>query len=210
MQRKNQFGFTLFEITFAIVITFLLVTIMVMAQDFTVNSQVNRLERDFRSIQTAFYDSLDAVRAKRSGVRRVSLDLPGSADSSTNSDSNAIIDGNWNSTSGETFKLWHYVRPAGLALGSTDTNLHAHVPLKLPGGVVGVSDTYNALIAGLDGNYTICANNVEGRLAKKLDLVIDDGNTDSGSMRVSNSIGGTAVATDSIVNDSAYMVCLGV
>jgi hypothetical protein len=38
---------------------------------------------------------------------------------------------------------------------------------------------------------------------------MDDGNTASGSMRVSNSRGGTGIATDSIVNGSPYMVCLG-
>lgn len=210
MQRGKQFGFTLFEITFAVVIMLLLATIMVMGQDFTVNSQVNRLERDFRSIQTAIYDSQDWVRLKRGDARKVSLHLPDAAASSDNGNSNAIVDGNWNSTSGEIFRLWKNVRPAGVVPGSPDTNLNAPIPLKLPGGVIGISETRNALIAGLKGNYAICSNNIPGQLVKKLDFVMDDGNTDSGSMRVSNSVGGTAIATDSIVNSSVYMVCLGV
>jgi type II secretory pathway pseudopilin PulG len=210
MQRMSQFGFTLFEITFAIVIMFLLATIMVMGQDFTINSQVNRLEHDFRSIQTAIYDTQDKVRSKYGDARKVSLRMQDSAASSNNGNSSPYIDVNWNSTSGEAFKLWKKVLPAGFAQGLADTNLIASAPLKLPGGIIGISETHDALIAGLKGNYAICTNNIAGRVAKKLDLVMDDGNTASGSMRVSNLIGGAAIATDSIVNGSVYMVCLGV
>jgi type II secretory pathway pseudopilin PulG len=210
MQRMRQSGFTLFEITFAIVIMFLLATIMVMGQDFTTNSQVNRLEHDFRSIQTAIYDVQDGMRSKRGDVRKVSLHLENSAAPGNNDNLNAIIEGKWNSASGETFKLWQNVRPAGLAQGSAGINLNARVPLKLPGGIIGISETYDALIAGLEGNYTICASNIAGRLAKKLDLVMDDGNTASGSMRASHSMGAAAISTDGIVNGSVYMVCLGV
>jgi prepilin-type N-terminal cleavage/methylation domain-containing protein len=210
MQRINQKGFTLFEIAFAVVIISLLGTIMVMGQNFTVTSQVNRLENDFRSIQTAIYDTQDGLRSKHGDVRKVSLHLQDSAALGNNGNLNGNIDGNWSSTSGENFKLWQNVRPAGFAQGLTDTRLNAPVPLKLSGGVIGVSEAHDALIAGLNGNYTICTNNIAGQLVKKLDFVMDDGNTATGSMRVSNSIGGPAIATDSIVNSSTYMVCLGV
>jgi type II secretory pathway pseudopilin PulG len=205
----RQSGFTLFEITFAIVIMFLLATIMVMGQDFTINSQVNRLEHDFRSIQTAIYDVQDGMRSKHGDARKISLHLEDSVASGNNSNLNANIEANWNSASGEAFKLWQNVRPAGLEQGSAGINLNARVPLKLSGGIIGISETYDALIPGLKGNYAICTNNIAGRVAKKLDLVMDDGNTASGSMRVSNSIGGIAIASDSIVNGSAYMVCMG-
>lgn len=210
MQQTRQSGFTLFEITFAIVIMLLLATIMMMGQDFTINAQVSRLERDFRSIQTAIYDSQDGVHSQHGDVRKVSLSSQDAAVSNNNGNSSAVIEGNWNSTSGEIFRLWKRIRPAGFAHGLAETNLNVRVPLKLPGGVIGVSETRDALIAGLKGNYAICTNNIAGRLAKKLDLVMDDGNTASGSMRVSNSIGGAAIAADSVVNDATYMVCLGI
>jgi prepilin-type N-terminal cleavage/methylation domain-containing protein len=210
MQQINQKGFTLFEIAFAVVIISLLATIMVMGQNFTVNSQVNRLEHDFRSIQTAIYDTQDVLRSKHGDVHKVSLHLQDSAALGNNGNLNGNIDGNWSSTSGENFKLWQIVRPGSFAQGLTDTKLNVHVPLKLPGGVIGVTEAHDALIAGLSGNYTICTNNIAGQLVKKLDLVMDDGNTATGSMRVSNSVGGSAIATDGIVNSSTYMVCLGV
>jgi hypothetical protein len=121
-----------------------------------------------------------------------------------------MIDGNWNSASGEFFQLWKNVRPVVSAQGSTDKHSNALAQLKLPGGVIAVSETRNEPIAGLNGSYAICANNVAGQLVKKLDVVMDDGNTASGSMRVSGSVGGTSIATEKIVNSATYMVCLGV
>ena len=209
MQRTSQSGFTLFEIGFAIAIVCLLATVTVMGQDFTINSQVNRLELDFRSIQSAVYDSQDGGRTKHGDFHKASLYLQDAA-ALGNNNLNAIQDGSWNSASGETFKIWKYIRQAGFAQSPGGTNPHARASLKLPGGVIGVSETDSTLIAGLAGNYTICTNNIAGRVVKKLDLVMDDGNTASGSMRVSNSIGGTAIATDNIVNSAVYMVCMGV
>jgi type II secretory pathway pseudopilin PulG len=210
MQRNSQSGFTLFEIGFAIAIVCLLATVTVMGQDFTINSQVNRLERDFRSIQNAVYDSQDGVRLKHGDIHKASLRLQDAAASGNNSNLNAIQDGSWNSASGETFKIWRYIHQAGLAQNSGDMNPRARASLKLPGGIIGVSETDSTLITGLAGNYTICTNNIAGRIVKKLDLVMDDGNTASGSMRVSNSIGGVAIATDNLVNSSVYMVCMGI
>lgn len=177
----------------------LLATVMVMGQTLTVDSQVGRLESDFRSIQTAIYDSQDEAH-RQGNMRKVSFA------SANNGNRNGNIDGNWNSSSGEYFQLWKYAR----AGGDADKIAHLHAPLKLSGGVIAVSETYDALIAGLKGNYAICTNNIAGQVVKKLDLVMDDGNTASGLMRVTNSIGGMAIATDSIVKSTTYMVCLGV
>jgi type II secretory pathway pseudopilin PulG len=210
MQRSIQSGFTLYEIVFAIVIMLLLVTIMVMGQDLTINSQVHRIEHDFRSIQTAIYDSQDGASSKHGGARKVSVQLQDATVLNDSGAPNVIIEGNWNSSSGMLFKLWRNIHQANLTQGLTDKNRNAHDPLKLPGGVIGVSETDNALIAGLNGYYTICTNNIAGKLVTKLDLVMDDGNTATGSMRTSSSIGGTAIATDSIVDSTAYVVCLGV
>ena len=208
MQSNSQSGFTLFEIGLAVAIVCLLATVTVMGQDFTISSQVNRLEHDFRSIQSAVYDSQDGARSRQGDVRKVSLRLQDAADSSNNL--NAIQNGNWTSTSGETFKVWQYVRSAGLAQNPGGVNLHVRDSLKLSGGFIGVSETDSTLITGLTGNFTICTNNISGRLVKKLDLIMDDGNTASGSMRATNSMGGAAVTTDNIVNSSTYMVCMGI
>ena len=210
MQRKCQFGFTMFEIGSAVAIICLLGTIMLMGRDFTINSQVKRLEHDFRSIQMAVYDSRESLLSNNGDVRKVSLHLQDTAASGNNGNLDQSPDGNWNSTAGVPFKLWKKVGAGTLAQGSTDTNSQTLVPLKLPGGFIGVSGTDSAIIAGLNRDYTICTNNIAGKLAKELDLVMDDGNTASGLMRVSNFVGGAGIARESIGDSARYMVCLGV
>lgn len=210
MRQNNQGGATLFEITSVMAIVLLLITILLIGQKVTLNIQVNRLERDFNSIQATIFDAHNRLRP----MKIISHDAPSnllvSTADSNNSNWNAIIDGSWNSTSGDTFNVWQNVLEAGLPQGSTNKNLKAYVPLKPSGSVIDISEASSAPIAELKGNYIICSSNIDGSLVKQLDLVIDDGNTASGSMMVSNTIGGAAVTTYGIVNSNTYTVCMGV
>lgn len=210
MRQNNQGGATLFEITSVMAIVLLLITILLIGQKVTLNIQVNRLERDFNSIEATIFDAHNRLRP----MKIISHDAPSnllvSTADSNNSNWNAIIDGSWNSTSGDTFNVWQNVLEAGLPQGSTNKNLKAYVPLKPSGSVIDISEASSAPIAELKGNYIICSSNIDGSLVKQLDLVIDDGNTASGSMMVSNTIGGAAVTTYGIVNSNTYTVCMGV
>jgi hypothetical protein len=210
MRQNNQGGATLFEITSVMAIVLLLITILLIGQKVTLNIQVNRLERDFNSIEATIFDAHNRLRP----MKIISHDAPSnllvSTADSNNSNWNAIIDGSWNSTSGDTFNVWQNVLDAGLPQGSTNKNLKAYVPLKPSGSVIDISEASSAPIAELKGNYIICSSNVDGSLVKQLDLVIDDGNTASGSMMVSNTIGGAAITTYGIVNSNSYTVCMGV
>jgi hypothetical protein len=210
MKKIYQSGFTLFEIASSIVIIFLLATIMWIGQSVMFNLKVSRLTRDFHSIQMAIYDSRDGLRAKLGDVHTASLHFRDSASVSDKSNWNAIVGGKWNSTSGENFSLWQNLRPVGLAQGVANRNPDSYVPLKSSGNETGVSENHSAPIAGIKGDYVICTNSIAGQFAKELDIVMDDGNTTSGSMRVSNSFGSTGIAMDNIVNNSTYLVCLGV
>ena len=210
MQRARQFGYTLFEITFVIVIICLLASIMLIGQNLTVSSKVRRLEHDLYSLQTAAYGSRELLQPTHGNFRKVTSHLPDSAAVNNNGKWDTIIVKNWRSTSGETFDLWQYGRPSGLAQSPTDMNSNAYAPVRSSAGIIAVSDAPKVPIAGLKGNYIICTSNIAGRLAKQLDLEMDDGNTASGSIRVSDAIGSTGIATDSIVNDSTYIVCQGI
>jgi hypothetical protein len=128
-----------------------------------------------------------------------------------NGNGNFVIDGSWNSTSGESFNLWQHVRLAGFIKGATDVGMHAYVPLNASGGVLGLSESAASPIEGLGGNYIICSDNIAGKLVRQLDLTLDDGNTAEGAMLVSNaSVGGAGIATESIKDGSFYLACLGV
>ena len=210
MQRINQFGFTLSEISFVMVMLILLAALIMMGQHLTNDLKVDRLDHDLHRLQAAIYDSQDRLCLEHNNLHNASLHLTGSAAFGNNSSWNAIVGENWVSTSGETFNLWQSARLAGFARGSKGTNSNAYVPLKPSGGITGVPEAFNAPIAGLKGDYIICTDNIAGRLVKQLDFEMDDGNTASGFLMVSNAIGGTGITAGSIVDSSTYMVCLGV
>jgi hypothetical protein len=210
MRRINQFGFTLFEITFVIVMMLLLAALIVMGQHMTNDLKVNRLDHDLHSIQAAIYDSQDRSRQTNSNFRKASSRSLVSVAFGNDGSWNSIVGESWQSTSGETFSLWLNVRPAGAAGEATGRDSNAYVPLRSSGDITDLSRTSAAPIAGLKGDYIICTDNIAGGLVRQLDLEMDDGNTASGAMRMSNVFGGTGITADGIDDDSAYMVCLGV
>jgi type II secretory pathway pseudopilin PulG len=201
MMQRNQFGFTLFEITFVIVITLLLAALIAMGQHMTTDLKVNRLDHDLHYLQAAIYNSQDRLHSARGNLHQASS--TGSADFGDDRNWNEIAGANWESASGKTFKLWE-VRPAGVA------GKAAYVSSKSSGGITGALRTSRAPIAGLKGDYIVCTDNVDGGLVKQLDLEMDDGDTASGAMMVSKIIGGTGIAADGIDKSSVYTVCLGV
>jgi len=63
----------------------------------------------------------------------------------------------------------------------------------------------------MSGSYFICSDGIQGKLAKQIDITMDDGNTEVGSVRVAaGPYAGTeltAVATTAIVDGNTYIVC---
>lgn len=209
MQRINQLGFTLFELAISIATICLLASFMVMiGHKVTINTKVNRLDRDLNSIRSAIYDAQDKSNpATRADLRNSPSRIADSAKLADNNNLNAIVSGGWRSASGENFSLWKRIRPAGLG---KDAVSNAYAPLKMSGGSIDASEASSPPIAGINGNYIICTNNIAGTLATRLDFVMDDGNTGSGTMMASSQIGGAGIATDEISGSAAYLICLGV
>jgi hypothetical protein len=69
-------------------------------------------------------------------------------------------------------------------------------------------------VTGLTGTYIVCSNNILGKYAKQLDITMDDGATDAGSVRViANQTWDQAAAVASIVISSvadatSYTICM--
>lgn len=208
MRRMNQSGFTLFEITFVIVMALLLAAMVAMGQHIANDLKVNCLDRDLHRLQAAIYNSQDRLYPAHGNFHHTSS--TGSAAFGDDGNWNEIVGENWEPTSGKTFNLWQKVRPAGVAGKAAGKNPNAYIPLKPPGDIAAVPNTAEAPIVGLKGDYIICTDHVAGELVKQLDLEMDDGNTAAGAMMVSNIIGGRGITADGIDDDSAYMVCLGV
>jgi hypothetical protein len=101
------------------------------------------------------------------------------------------------------------VRLAGLATGPTALNSLDFFPRNSEGGRIGVQSIAGFTeITGMTGTYVVCSQNIAGKLAKQIDINIDDGETQTGSVQAV--IAGTpaSVAAANIQDGSPYTVCM--
>lgn len=58
------------------------------------------------------------------------------------------------------------------------------------------------------GSYVVCSDAILGRLAKQIDLTLDDGVGDDGSIRVAVSGATASAGVAAPADDIAYVVCM--
>jgi len=91
--------------------------------------------------------------------------------------------------------------------------------------VVGITNStstdnpiYTSATVLLRGAYIVCSGNIQGKFAKQLDIMMDDGITNTGSMQTQENNSGSPwtagtigkAATAAPVDDQLYNVCMGV
>ena len=100
----------------------------------------------------------------------------------------ARINGAWNSVVGsdESFLFWQHVRLAGLATGTTNTAVADYIPRNAEGGVIGVTSdpVLTAPATPYPASFYVCSQGIQGRFARQIDTTLDDGNTQTGTIRV--------------------------
>jgi len=220
MTKRNQSGFTLIEIAIVLVIIGLLLGGVLKGQELINSAKVKNLAGDFKNIPVFIYGYQDKYKSLPGDDASAATHITGGtictpALANFCASGNGIIDGAWNATStaSESFVFWQHVRLAGFAPGSTDTSATNYLPKNAAGGTVGVTNVANTAITGLTGAYVICSDAIAGKFAKQLDIILDDGNTATGTMMVTaagTATGGTPVATGNIIDDTLYLVCMGV
>ncbi len=204
---RRQSGFTLIEIAIVLVIIGLLLGGILKGQELINSARVKNLATDFRNVPVFIYGYQDKFRA-----------LPGDdpaaiehVTATNNGDGDGVIEGAWDSGTAaiptEAFLFWQHVRLAGLAPGPTDLAATDYRPRNAVGGAIGVQST--APFTGIGGTYFICSGGILGSYAKQLDIQLDDGNTETGSLMVGTTLP-TAIATGTIVDASPYTVCMGI
>lgn len=213
MKVKSQ-GFTLIELSIVLVIIGLLIGGVLKGQALIDNAKVKNIANDFRAIQTQIYAYQDRFKALP-GDDSAAVDHLGAG--ATNGDGDGVIEGAYNAASGESFHIWRHLRMAQLATGPADTAATAYLPTNADGGRVGVQAGSLPSITGLIGTYVICSTRVAGKFARQLDIMLDDGNTATGTvMATAGSVDGATAqaaatstsASQTITDTGTYTVCM--
>ncbi len=227
--KRTQSGFTLIEIAIVLVIIGLLLGGVLKGQELINSARVKNIATDFKNIPVYIYGYQDKFRALPGDDTGVVAHVNGTLATTpapATLRGNGVINGDWNSVTqtDESYLFWQHVRLAGLATGSTIAGGADYIPTNASGGIIGImSGTATLADAAMQdstattairGSYIICSAGILGRFVKQLDLQMDDGNTDGGSMMAGTqtAVGTpiTAVTTANIDDAAPYTVCLGV
>lgn len=222
--KNQQGGFTLVEIAIVLVIIGLLLGGVLKGQELINSAKVKNFATDFRNIPLFIYGYQDKFRALPGDDKNAQTNLGATAVLGANGTlSNGVIEGNWNTNTvtDETAVFWQHVRLANLAPGSTAFNGAANtsglLPTNADGGKIGLQGGASPPITTMNKtSYVICSEGILGKFVKQLDITLDDGKTDSGSLQAAkmadlSAVGSTHAAetTANIVDGSSYTVCLG-
>ena len=219
--KNQQKGFTLVEIAIVLVIIGLLMGGVLKGQELINSAKVKNFANDFRTIPLYIYGYQDKFKALPGDDSGVATHVPGGTLATTpGATGNGVIEGNWNSETitDESFLFWQHVRLAGLATGSTTVAKDAtYWPTNADGGRIGIESgsahyIKNADATFLQGSYVVCSTGILGKFAKQLDTTMDDGATDTGSMRVvatNHTRGEKAKARADVDDATSYTVCMG-
>ena len=228
---NRQSGFTLVEIAIVLVIIGLLLGGVLKGQELINSAKVKNFANDFRNIPLFIYGYQDKYKAIPGDDSAASIHVTGATTATTPTDGtigNGVINGDWNTTTAtdESYLFWQHVRLAGLAAGPTATGDATYIPKNAEGGIIGIESGLTGYIGAtaassgppavaatpaLTGSYVICSSNILGKFAKQLDTTMDDGVTNTGSMRVvstTHTRGAGALAQSAVLDDQAYIVCM--
>lgn len=222
---KQQSGFTLVEIAIVLVIIGLLLGGVLKGQELINSAKVKNMASDFRNVQVMIYGYQDKFRKlpgdDDGAVTRFTPNL--SAGHAGNG--NGVIQGKWDETDplagssgNESVLLWEHLRRANLATGATafetETEAKSSLPTNSEGGRFGLSGV-KPIKSMIGGTFYACSDSIDGKFATQLDLALDDGKSNSGSLQgIAQSAAGatqadgSSNASASYVDGTRYTMCM--
>ncbi|MDP2152243.1 MAG: prepilin-type N-terminal cleavage/methylation domain-containing protein [Methylotenera sp.] len=209
--KRTQAGFTLIELAIVLVIIGLLLGGVLKGQELINSAKAKSIASDFKNAQIFIYGYQDKFKALPGDDAGVVAHVAGTLATTGGTVGNARIEGAWNLEDGtsESALFWQHVRLAGFSTGPTLVNDPNYYPRNADNGRIGVQSINGfATIANMTGLYVVCSDNIAGRLVKQIDINMDDGNTETGSLRAVIPPATAAVATLAIVDGNPYTVCM--
>lgn len=214
--KKTQTGFTLIELAIVLVIIGLLLGGVLKGQELINSAKVKNLVADFRNVPVYIYGYQDKFKAMPGDDKAATKHVGNGAQNAGSDGANGVINGVWDSNTpgDESILFWQHVRMANLAPGSTvlptGSDMTGFVPTNSNGGRVGVSSS--APIKDMPGTYFMCSSGIDAKFALQIDITIDDGVTNTGSIRaVKTSAAPTNTAPNAeeitVTTTGPYTVC---
>ncbi len=211
---NKQTGFTLIELAIVLVIIGLLLGGVLRGQELINSAKVKNMARDFQNVQVYIYGYQDKFKALPGDDANAAVHLGATADQAGAGAGNGVIAGNWDSVTpaNESAIFWQHVRLAGLAPGSTIVGAAGYYPTNADGGRIGIQSLAGAanlpiLPTLMSGAYVICSAGILGKFAKQLDTTLDDGVTDTGSLRVYTAVAGWD-NNAAVLDSGVFNVCM--
>jgi prepilin-type N-terminal cleavage/methylation domain-containing protein len=217
-KQRKQSGFTLVELAIVLVIIGLILAAVLKGQEMIANGKVKNVINDLRGVSTAYYAYQDRYKA----IPGDDVGAASHVNGGVNGNGDGTISGLYTATATpvagattESNKFWLDTRAAGFLTGSGSNPAN-----NAMGGLLGVQDG-NAETAGTYGmtGSVVCAGGIPWKIAQAVDTTIDDGNSNTGTVRagaagavnldtasaVSNAYGTNAAPADT---DTLHTLCM--
>jgi len=177
--KARQKGFTLVEIAIVLVIIGLLLGGILKGQEMITQAKIKNVIADFSGISAAYHGYQDRYRT-----------IPGDDPNATRwtgasaGNGNGIVQGAYNSTTAtdESRLWWDHLRRSGFVAGNGTQQ-----PFNAVAGQIGVQTgdaqaTIGTTLGGFSG-LIICSANLPDKIAIAVDVQVDDGASNAGSVR---------------------------
>ena len=206
--RLRQQGFTLVEIAIVLVVIGLLLGGILKGQEMVVQARIKNVIADLSGLTAAHYAYQDRYRATPGddpGAIRWSGAAPG--------DGNGTVAGDYNSAANNTESRlwWDHLRRSGFVVGSGQQQ-----PLNALAGMLGVQTgmgTGTGTALGGFSSLIVCSANLPDKVAVAIDTQMDDGSSNSGTMRAqlqtatNQSIANAAASAYAETGTNSYVAC---
>ena len=181
----QQSGFTLVELAIVLVIIGLILAAVLKGQEMIQNAKVKNVVNDLKSVSVAYYAYQDRYKA-----------IPGDDANAANHFTGGVNGGGDGAITGlytakaapavatESNNFWQHTRMAGFTTGIA-TATEANPPTNAVGGLLGVQSQVTATGGSTYGmtGPVVCAGSVPWKIALAADTLLDDGDSDTGTVR---------------------------